>query len=160
LGIWLLIAFTKMPKASTETTQINLWTTIKRLVKKKNYALGVITQFFYVGAQICVWSFTIRYVMAELGVVEADASSYYIAALIVFTAFRFINTFLMKYVKPSSLLMGSALLGVLATFIVIAGSGYVGVVALISISGFMSLMFPTIFGIASQGLGEDTKIGS
>src|SRR5699024_9301888 len=117
LGIWLLIAFTKMPKASTETTQINLWPTIKRLVKKKNYALGVITQFFYVGAQICVWSFTIRYVMAELGVVEADASSYYIAALIVFTAFRFINTFLMKYIRPSSLLMGAAMLGVLATFI-------------------------------------------
>lgn len=160
LGIWLLIAFTKMPKASTESNNINLWPTIKRLVGKKNYVLGVVAQFFYVGAQICVWSFTIRYVMDELNLAEAAASNYYIAALIVFTLFRFVNTFLMKYLRPENLLMGSALMGVLSTGIVILGSGYVGVVALVAISAFMSLMFPTIFGLASQGLGEDTKIGS
>lgn len=160
LGIWLLIAFTKMPKASTESNNINLWPTIKRLTGKKNYVLGVVAQFFYVGAQICVWSFTIRYVMEELNLAEAGASNYYIAALIVFTLFRFVNTFLMKYLRPENLLMGSALMGVLSTGIVILGSGYVGVVALVAISAFMSLMFPTIFGLASQGLGEDTKIGS
>ncbi|MCW9707919.1 L-fucose:H+ symporter permease [Fodinibius salsisoli] len=160
LGIWLLIAFTKMPKASTTSTSIDLWPTIKRLVRKKSYVLGVVAQFFYVGAQICVWSFTIRYVMDELGLAEAGASNYYIAALIVFTLFRFVNTYLMKYIKPSNLLMGSAMLGVLSTLVVILGSGYVGVIALVAISAFMSLMFPTIFGLASQGLGEDTKIGS
>lgn len=160
LAIWLAIALTKMPKASTESTQINLWPTIKRLVRRKSYVMGVVAQFFYVGAQICVWSFTIRYVMDELNVVEATASNYYIAALIVFTLFRFVNTYLMKYIKPSSLLMGSALMGSLCTFIVIVGSGYVGVIALVAISACMSLMFPTIFGLASEGLGEDTKIGS
>lgn len=160
LVLWIVIARTNMPKASQESTAIDLWPTIKRLAKKKSYTMGVVAQFFYVGAQICVWSFTIRYVMTELGLSEAGASSYYIAALIVFTLFRFVNTWLMKYLNPEDLLMGSALLGVGATFIVIAGSGYVGVIALVAISGFMSLMFPTIFGLASEGLGEDTKIGS
>ncbi len=160
LLLWLIIASRKMPKASTETTQVDLWPTIKRLARKKNYVGGVIAQFFYVGAQICVWSFTIRYVMEELNIAEASASSYYIAALVVFMIFRFINTYLMSYIKPANLLMLSALLGVVATFLVIIGSGMLGVIALISISGFMSLMFPTIFGIASEGLGKDTKIGS
>lgn len=160
LILWMAIAFTRMPKASTESTTINLWPTIQRLVSRKSYVLGVMAQFFYVGAQICVWSFTIRYVMAELDLAESAASSYYIAALVVFTVFRFINTYLMKFFKPVTLLMGSALLAALSTFLVIAGSGYLGVIALVAISGFMSLMFPTIFGLASEGLGEDTKIGS
>lgn len=160
LLLWIVIASIRMPKASNEGTKIELWSTIKRLAKKRNYVLGVIAQFFYVGAQICVWSFTIRYVMQELDLAEAAASNYYIAALIVFTVFRFINTYLMKYFKPENLLMLSAVLGVVSTLIVIVGSGYVGVIALVAISGFMSLMFPTIFGIASMGLGKDTKIGS
>lgn len=160
LVLWIIIAATKMPKASKESTTIDLWPTIKRLLDKKTYMLGVLAQFFYVGAQICVWSFTIRYVMAELDLAESAASNYYIAALVVFTIFRFINTYLMKFFKPVNLLMGSALLGALSTFLVITGSGYLGVIALVAISGFMSLMFPTIFGLASEGLGEDTKIGS
>ncbi|SMO54388.1 L-fucose:H+ symporter permease [Fodinibius sediminis] len=160
LTIWITIAAVPMPRASTESATVDLRATIKRLLKKKNYVGGVVAQFFYVGAQICVWSFTIRYVMEELDLTESGASNYYIAALIVFTLFRFINTYLMKYIRPTNLLMGSALLGSLCTFVVIAGSGYVGVIALVAISGFMSLMFPTIFGLASEGLGEDTKIGS
>lgn len=160
LILWLVIARTQMPKGSNESTTIDLGPTLRRLIKNKNYMMGVVAQFFYVGAQICVWSFTIRYVMAELNLAEADASSYYIAALVVFTLFRFVNTFLMKYFKPTNLLILSALLGVVSTFIVITGGGYVGVIALVAISGFMSLMFPTIFGLASKGLGQDTKIGS
>jgi MFS transporter, FHS family, L-fucose permease len=160
LVLWLIIAKTRMPKASDESPAIELGPTLKRLLGNKNYVMGVVAQFFYVGAQICVWSFTIRYVMAELNIAEAAASSYYIAALIVFTIFRFINTYLMKFFRPENLLILSALLGVVATFLVITGSGYAGVYALVAISGFMSLMFPTIFGLASKGLGQDTKIGS
>lgn len=160
LVLWLVIAARKMPKASNETSRIDLWPTIKRLFKSKSYTSGVIAQFFYVGAQICVWSFTIRYVMEELNIAEAGASNYYIAALVVFVIFRFINTWLMKYIKPANLLMYSALFGVVATFVVIVGNGMPGVIALVTISGFMSLMFPTIFGLASEGLGEDTKMGS
>jgi MFS transporter, FHS family, L-fucose permease len=160
LVLWIVIAYSKMPNASNEETSINLWSTIKRLLMNKNYSMGVVAQFFYVGAQICVWSFTIRYIMVELEVAEAEASSYYIAALILFTTFRFINTYLMKYIQPVHLLTLSAILGVISTFVVITGSGYLGVIALVAISGFMSLMFPTIFGLASKGLGKDTKIGS
>ncbi len=160
LVLWLIIYKTKMPEGSTESNKIDFWPTVKRLVKNKNYMFGVLAQFAYVGAQICVWSFIIRYVMEELNIIEATASTYYIISLVVFTLFRFINTTLMKYIKPATLLISSSLLAILSTFFVITGSGYFGVIALIAISGFMSLMFPTIFGLASKGLGKDTKMGS
>src|SRR5699024_3273538 len=89
-----------------------------------------------------------------------SASNYYIVSLIVFTLFRFINTSLMNYVKPSVLLALSSFIAIISTFIAIITGGYVGVIALVAISGFMSLMFPTIFGLASKGLGKDTKMGS
>lgn len=160
LLLWVVIYFVKMPKVSAGETNIDFWPTVKRLVKNRNYVFGVIAQFFYVGAQICVWSFIIRYVMEELNVLEAEASSYYIASLILFTLFRFINTSLMSWFKPADLLALSSLLGIASTFLVITGSGYLGVTALVAISGFMSLMFPTIFGLASEGLGKDTKLAS
>ncbi|TVQ03240.1 MAG: L-fucose:H+ symporter permease [Balneolaceae bacterium] len=160
LLLWIAIALTKMPKGSDESPKIDLFPTLKRLFGNKNYVMGVVAQFFYVGAQICVWSFTIRYVMTELDLREAAASSYYIAALVVFTVFRFINTYLMKYFRPESLLILSSVLAIVSTFLVITGGGLAGVYALVAISGFMSLMFPTIFGLASKGLGQDTKIGS
>lgn len=160
LVLWVVIYFTNMPKVTSEKTKIDFWPTAKRLVNNKNYLFGVVAQFLYVGAQICVWSFIIRYVMQELNVVEAEASTYYIASLILFTLFRFINTSLMNYFKPADLLTLSSLLGIVSTFLVITGSGYIGVIALVAISGFMSLMFPTIFGLSSVGLGKDTKLAS
>lgn len=160
LLLWVVIYFVKMPKASTESTQINFLPTLKRLLKNKNYVFGVVAQFFYVGAQICVWSFIIRYVMEELNMTEAAASTYYIASLIIFALFRFIFTSLMSYFKPANLLAFSSLLAIISTFVAIYGGGYVGVIALVAISAFMSLMFPTIFGLSSEGLGQDTKLGS
>ncbi|MCF7803622.1 MAG: L-fucose:H+ symporter permease [Candidatus Marinimicrobia bacterium] len=157
--IWVMIAIRDMPKVSEKKVSIDLIPTLKRLFRKKQYVWGVVAQFFYVGAQIGVWSFTIRYVMQELAVDEAHASSYYLAALILFTAFRFVNTALMKYIAPGKLLTGSAILGSIATLIVIFGGGMIGVLALVSISAFMSLMFPTIYGLAVKGLDyDDTKI--
>ncbi|WP_372636793.1 L-fucose:H+ symporter permease [Fodinibius sp.] len=160
LLLWVIIYRTSMPKASTEDTTIKFWPSVKNLVGNKNYVFGVVAQFFYVGAQICVWSFIIRYVMEELDVRESAASTYYIASLIVFTLFRFINTSLMKYFKPANLLVFSSLMAIISTLLAIAGSGYLGVIALVAISGWMSLMFPTIFALASKGLGQDTKMGS
>lgn len=157
--IWITIAVTKMPKSSDEGRKIDLIFTIKRLFSNKHYAWGVLSQFFYVGAQIGVWSFTIRYVMQELGLNEEDSANYYIAAMVLFTVARFINTWLMKYFQPRNLLTGSAVLAVVATLVVIFGSGLVAVYALVAISGFMSLMFPTIYGLSLRGLGKDTKIG-
>ena len=157
--IWIMIAVVKMPTASDVGASLDFLPTFKRLLKNRRYTSGVIAQFFYVGAQIGVWSFTIRYVMQELNINEANSSSYYMAALILFSLSRFIFTGLMKFFKPGNLLTISALLALVSTLFVIFGGGYVGVIALIAISGFMSLMFPTIFGLSVRGLGGDTKIG-
>ena len=169
LVLWLVIFLVKMPRASDAGSKVNLGPTIKRLLKNKNYVLGVIAQFFYVGAQIGVWSFTIRYAMAALNLEhiqlaagktpEQVAATYYIASLILFASSRFIFTFLMKFFRPSSLLAFASVMAIISSLAVIFGSGMIGVIALVSISGFMSLMFPTIFGQAVIGLGDDTKIG-
>ena len=157
--IWLLVLFVKMPHASDGEHNVHFIKTFGRLIKNKRYSFGVVAQFFYVGAQICVWSFTIRYVMAELGLNENDSSKYYIAALILFTASRFLFTGLMKVFNPGKLLAIASGMAILLTLTVITGKGLFAVLALVGISGFMSLMFPTIFGISVQGLGNDTKIG-
>jgi FHS family L-fucose permease-like MFS transporter len=158
LLIWVTIAVYKMPQAS-DSSALNLGPTVKRLLRNRNYATGVVAQFFYVGAQIGVWSFTIRYVMAELTVNEEQASTYYIAALIAFTLSRFIFTGLMKYFKPGTLLAVAAAMAIVCSLYVIFGRGMSAVIALVAISAFMSLMFPTIFGQAVTGLGADTKVG-
>ena len=159
LFLWITIALVKMPKASDTTQSIDLRSTLQRLVRNKNYVLGVIAQFFYVGAQIGVWSFTIRYVMQELNVNEEQASNYYLAALILFTLSRFVSTYLMKFISPAKLLVVASSLAAICSLIVIFSHGAFSVYALIAISGSMSLMFPTIFGLASRGLGSDTKLG-
>jgi FHS family L-fucose permease-like MFS transporter len=97
--------------------------------------------------------------MLELGLTEEQASSYYLASLILFTASRFISTWLMRYMSPSRLLALLSTLAIICTFIVAFGSNYAGVYALVGISGCMSLMFPTIFGLSVRGLGDDTKLG-
>jgi MFS transporter, FHS family, L-fucose permease len=157
--LWMVIAFTKMPKASNEDNKLQLLPTLKRLIKKPNYVWGVVAQFFYVGAQIGVWSFTIRYVMLELDLLEDQAANYYLAALILFTVCRFIFTGIMKFVSPGNLLFILSLVAIGCTLLVIYGSGMAGVIALVAISGCMSLMFPTIYGLAVTGLEQDTKIG-
>ena len=125
-------------------------------------------QFFYVGAQIGVWSFTIRYVMQELNyeknpplgkTPEEAAATYYMASLVVFMVSRFICTGLMRFMTPGNLLAMLSGLAMGLSLLVIYMGGIVGVYALVAISGCMSLMFPTIFGLAVRGLGEDTKIG-
>lgn len=160
LVIWGAIAATRMPDSSAPTRKFKLLDTLKRILRKRRYLGGVVAQFFYIGAQIGVWSFTIRYVMAELGHTEAEASTYYIAALVLFTVFRFLSTWLMNFAKSSTLLTLFSGIAIFLTAIVILGGGYVGVIALVGISGCMSLMFPTIFGLAVEGLGDDAKIGS
>lgn len=157
--LWITIALVKMPKASDEDTKLDIVATFKRLSKNSNYVGGVVAQFFYVGAQIGVWSFTIRYVMQALELNEGDAASYYLASLILFMASRFICTALMKVIKPTTLLIGLSGLAVGCCLVVVFGDGVLGVYALVAISGCMSLMFPTIYGLAVKGLGKDTKLG-
>lgn len=127
---------------------------VRRLFHNRVYAWGVIAQFFYVGAQIGVWSFTIRLVMKELGYVEAQAATLYMISIIGFCTSRFVYTWLMKYIAPQRLLAIGAVLSSVCSLLVVLRSGWVAVIALVLISVFMSLMFPTIYGIA---LGSLTK---
>ncbi len=156
--IWLFIYLSKMPEA-TDTEEVSFGESFGRLIKNKNYVNAVLAQFFYVGAQIGVWSFTIRYVMKELNVLEEEAATIYLWALVLFVISRFVITYLMQFFKPKKILMSLASLAVLLCIIVMFGSGMLGVVALIGISGCMSLMFPTIYGLGLQNLGKDTKVG-
>ena len=168
VATWILIAVSRMPQASEEDTKVDLAGTLGRLVRNRHYLWGVVAQFFYVGAQIGVWSFTIRYVMQELNyeknpplgkTPEEAAATYYMASLVVFMVSRFICTGLMRFMTPGNLLAMLSGLAMGLSLLVIYMGGIVGVYALVAISGCMSLMFPTIFGLAVRGLGEDTKIG-
>lgn len=158
LALWILIAVVKMPRYSDINEPLNIGPSVKRLLKNSKYVWGVVTQFFYVGAQIGVWSYSIRYVMDELQVNESEAANYYMVALVLFAASRFICTVLMRFVSPEKLLIGLATLAIACTGVVIFSGGIVGVYALTAISGCMSLMFPTIYGLAVGGLGKGTKI--
>lgn len=131
-----------------------------RLLRNKQYRRGVIAQFFYVGAQIGIWSFTIRIVMQELSITEAPASTIYLISIVGFCLSRFVYTWLMKFFAPTKLLLFGAAMSLACTTVVIctAGSGWLLVSALILISAFMSLMFPTIYGLALEHV-EDSAAG-
>ena len=131
-----------------------------RLLRNKQYRRGVIAQFFYVGAQIGIWSFTIRIVMQELSITEAPASTIYLISIVGFCLSRFVYTWLMKFFAPTKLLQFGAAMSLACTTVVIctAGSGWLLVGALILISAFMSLMFPTIYGLALEHV-EDSAAG-
>lgn len=168
VAIWFLILFAKMPHASdqgpgpageADNKALHLGTAIRRLLHNRHYVWGVIAQFFYVGAQIGVWSFTIRYVMGELKLNEDESSSYYLASLVLFAASRFVCTGLMSYFTPRHILFTLSMIAIACCALTAFVGGYVGVIALVCISGCMSLMFPTIYGLAIRGLGDDTKLG-
>lgn len=158
-GLWLVIFFTKMPKAIKEQIPTDVIASIRRLLNNRNYKLGVLAQFFYLGAQIGTWSFIIRYVSSEAQVSEDEASNYYLASLVLFIISRFITTWLMSYVKPEKLFYYVVILACLLTTAVISTYGMVSIYALVGVSGCLSLMFPTIFSFAVKDLGGDTKIG-
>ncbi len=160
IAVFVIIAATKMPAASSGDRSLNVGPTLRRLLSNKRYLEGVIAQFFYVGAQIMCWTFIIHYATLELGMGEVTAQGYNIVAMIIFVTSRFICTFLLKYVSPGGLLMTLAIGGGLLTIGTIAIQGIVGLHCLVGISACMSLMFPTIYGIALRGLGDDTKIAA
>ena len=165
--MFLIILFTKMPKNGDQSKEIHFLPTIKRIFSLKYYREGVIAQFFYVGAQIMCWTFIIQYgtrvFMAE-GLDEQSAEvlsqRFNIFAMLFFICSRFIATYLMKYVKPAKLLTCFAVLAMVFTLGVILFQNRYGVYCLVAVSGCMSLMFPTIYGIALDGMGDDAKFGA
>ncbi|MRX46922.1 L-fucose:H+ symporter permease [Pedobacter sp. HX-22-1] len=128
--------------------------------KNKNLVFGVIAQFFYVGAQVCVSSFFIRFIGEAAGVAEKDAAMYLSVALLVFMIGRFVGTFLMKYISPRVLLAIYSIANVILLIMAINFGNMLSIYALIGVEFFMSIMFPTIFSLSLDGLGEEKKIGS
>ena len=167
IAILVAILFVKMPAGRDSGNRSGIIASFGRLFRNRLYRYGVVAQFFYVGAQIGVWSFTIRIVMQELGVLEAQASTIYLITIIGFCLSRFIYTWLMKWVSPAKLLLAGGVLSTLMTAVVVlgAGSGWLLIVALVLISFFMSLMFPTIYGLSLGGVAQsehpdDAKLGA
>ena len=161
LLFFLLFALIKLPdNTSKEKGPLHIGATFKRLLKNKLYIRAVIAQAFYVGVQIMVWTFIIQYAEAELGMSKADAQGYNMVAMGLFVSSRFICTYLLKYIKPSILLMCLASGGFLFTLGTVFIHGMTGLYCLVAISACMSLMFPTIYGIALKDLGDDAKLGS
>ena len=165
--MFLIILFTKMPKNADQSHDIHLMTTLRRLVTLKRYREGVVAQFFYVGAQIMCWTFIIQYgtrvFMAE-GMEEQAAEvlsqRFNIYAMLFFICSRFIATWLMRWISPARLLTVFGILAMVFTTGVILSHDRTGVYCLVCVSGCMSLMFPTIYGIALDGLGDDAKFGA
>lgn len=161
--LFIIILLTRMPSLKNDdgVQPDSTLTVVKRLCRSKRYVYGVITQFFYVGVQTGVWSFTIRLTMEETGMREVDASNVFLASIIAFTLFRLLFTWLMKRFEPAKLMTGAAIAGVLFTLLVISTHGAIAIAALVSISACMSLMFPTIYGIALEDVTpSDAKIGA
>lgn len=143
----------KSVRVSNKATLGNLW-------RNKPYCLGVIAQMFYVAAQIMVWTFIIQYA-DNLGIDKADAQNYNICAMVLFLCGRFVTTFLMRYCKSGTLLAIFGFGAITATLGTILIEGMVGLYCLVAISFFMSLMFPTIYGIALENVRrEDTSLGA
>lgn len=166
-AMFLVIWLARMPKVQESSKQDGLLSTLKRIFSLKRYRNGVIAQFAYVGAQIMCWTFIIQYgtrvFMAE-GMAEKAAEvlsqQYNIIAMVIFCSSRFICTYLLKYINPGRLLFFLAIAATIATAGVIVIDGRMGLYCLVAVSACMSLMFPTIYGIALEGMGEDAKFGA
>jgi FHS family L-fucose permease-like MFS transporter len=161
--IWLLIAFRKI-NTPDEHAHFGLEQSsggaMSRLWRNRHYRFGVVAQFMNVGAQVCAWSFTIQYAMDVVGVSEDSAGWYLQASLIVFLISRFIMTYLLGIIRPTKLLFAMAALGVVLCAVAVVSPNMLGLLAVVAISLSLSLMFPTIYGVALQGLGPDTKFGA
>jgi FHS family L-fucose permease-like MFS transporter len=160
LFVMAIFLIKKMPEQGNQPVNLNLFSTAKRLTGRRHYVGGVIAQTFYVGAQIMCWTFIFHYAEDTLGMSAELASRYNIAAMIIFCSSRFFCTYLLKYIAPGKLLLILASGAAGFTLGVIFLPGLSGLYSLVAVSACMSLMFPTIYGIALRGLGEDAKLGS
>ncbi len=159
IAMFVIILLAKMPKREGADHTIRAGDSFKRLFNNMKYREGVIAQMFYVGAQIMCWTFIIHYA-DNLGIPKATAQNYNIVAMLIFLSSRFISTMLMKYLNSRLLLTLFAVGGMITTTGVILIQGMPGLYLLVATSAFMSLMFPTIYGIALEGLGDDATIGA
>ncbi|TWX66859.1 L-fucose:H+ symporter permease [Colwellia demingiae] len=161
--LFVLFLFSKLPNTMSHDhplTKKELKETFKRLFQNKQYLEGVVAQAFYVGAQIMCWTFIIHYGMTVVGLTAAQAQNYNIIAMAIFLLNRFICTFILSYIRPGKMLMLLACGAITFTFGAIFLDGMIGLYSLIGVSACMSLMFPTIYGIALQDMGDDASLAS
>ncbi|WP_341220741.1 L-fucose:H+ symporter permease [Polaribacter atrinae] len=163
LAIMVIIIFTKIPKTSQED-KMSLSDSFKKLLANKNYKLGVVSQAFYVGAQIMCWTYIFQYVdninEGLPATAHLTATWFNVAAMIIFLTGRWIGTGLMKTINPSKILMLFGFGSVVFCAGAILINGAIGLYSLVAVSLFMSIMFPTIYGIALKNMGDEAKIGS
>ncbi|APS38954.1 L-fucose:H+ symporter permease [Salegentibacter sp. T436] len=156
---FLVILLVRMPENKKKEARVAVIPAIKRLFSNNKFVGGVITQAFYVGAQIMCWTYLYQYA-ESIGINNKSAVNYGIAALLVFLIGRWLGTFLLRYIGSGKLLMVFAFGAILTCLLCIFSQGLIGLYALVSVSFFMSIMFPTIYGIALEGQGNDAKFGS
>ena len=160
LVVFIVIACTKIPQTRGEGVKIRKSITLSRLWKNKLYRNGVVAQIFYVGAQIMTWTYIIQYA-DRLGFDKATAQKYNIVAMSFFLVSRFVSTYLMRHISSRRLLMYFGLGASMTTLGAILIDGMGGLYSLMATSAFMSLMFPTIYGIALEDVkAEDTTLGA
>lgn len=164
LGLIILIVavlffFTKLPEIKEEKTEdssggfFSAW-------KHKNVKWGVVAQFFYVGAQVYIFSFLLVFAEEAIGMSGQESKYYAVVSGFLFMIGRFIGTFFMRYIQPFKLLLWYSLMAVLFCFVAIYGPGMITLYALVGVAFFMSIMFPTIFAMGIEGTGADTKSAS
>lgn len=160
VAMFVIIALTKMPVTDNRGEKVNFAETMSHLWHNNEYRWGVLTQMFYVAAQIMTWTFIIQYA-DNLGINKATAQNYNILAMSMFLLFRFIGTYLMKYTGAPRLLSIFGVMAGTCTLGAILIEGYTGLICLVAVSAFMSIMFPSIYGIALDRVDErDTSVGA
>jgi len=159
IAMLVVILISKMPEKKESDPDFRAIDSIKRLIANPKYREGVIAQMFYVAAQIMCWTFIIQYA-DNLGIAKSTAQNYNIVAMGIFLTSRFISTILMKYVNGRKLLTIFAVGAMITMSGVILINGITGLYLLVATSAFMSLMFPTIYGIALNKLGDDSTLGA
>ena len=160
LVIAIAFALTKLPKIQHKETGRKKSENILHAFKHRHLTWSVIAQFFFVGAQVCVFSLFVLYATKSADINEVKAADYLGACGIAFLIGRFLGTFLMKYIKPNKLLALYAVINTLLCIVAIAAHGMITVYTVILICFFMSIMFPTIFALGITDLGGDTEYGS
>lgn len=163
--LWaLLVLLVKFPAIATQAAQDETTASsndYKQLLAKGPFMFGVAAQFFYVGAQVCIWSFLIRYGQEAVpGTGEKTLANYLLASLVIFMVGRFVATALMSRVRAAWLMWVYAAINVVLCAFAILQPGHSGLLALTATSFFMSLMFPTIFALSLKDLGHLTKAGA
>ncbi|WP_111709733.1 L-fucose:H+ symporter permease [Lutibacter citreus] len=159
LAFFIMISILKMPENKDQEVTVNFFDSVKRLWSQPKFSFGVIAQVFYVGAQIMCWTYVYQYA-ETLGIDSKSAVWFGLAGYIVFLTGRMIGTALMKDIDSGKLLMYFAIGAFATTVGAIVLPGMIGLYSLIATSVFMSIMFPTIYGIALEGQGQDAKFGA